>query len=159
MIIHHCIVIPSGSKWLDVFGASMKICVHYFTFLVGFGYAFSKQKTIGAGIQKALKLLVQFWLLLFLIFIPLYLVGGKITLYQLATNMFGLESDLHWFSWYLYFYIYAMIIMPFAAKMIDKYGWKALAALIVGATCLKLVFISYRIGVTTFGLKQSLIVN
>ena len=51
--------------------------------------------------------------------------------------MFGLESDLHWFSWYLYFYIYAMIIMPFAAKMIDKYGWKALAVLIVGSYLLE----------------------
>lgn len=32
MIIHHCIAIPSGSEWVDMFGASMKICISYFTF-------------------------------------------------------------------------------------------------------------------------------
>jgi UDP-N-acetylglucosamine 2-epimerase (non-hydrolysing) len=47
MIIHHCIAIPTGSSLLDMFGAAMKICVSYFTFLVGFGYAFSKQIPVG----------------------------------------------------------------------------------------------------------------
>lgn len=131
MIIHHCISIPSGSTWVDMFGASMKICISYFTFLVGFGYAFSKQKTIVSGLHRAFKLLVQFWLLLFPIFVPLYLIGGgKISIYQLVTNMFGFESDLHYFSWYLYYYIYAMLVMPLAAIVIDKYGWKAVFGLV-----------------------------
>lgn len=131
MIIHHCINIPSGSMWIDIFGVSMKICISYFTFLVGFGYAFSKQKTIVGGLHRAFKLLVQFWLLLFFLFVPLYLMeGGKMTVYQLVTNMFGLESDLHYFSWYLYYYIYAMLVMPFVAKVIDKHGWKIVLFLV-----------------------------
>ena len=132
MIIHHCIAIPTGSTLLDMFGASMKICISYFTFLVGFGYAFSKQKTIVGGLYRAFKLLLQFWLLLIPVFIPLYVIdGGKLTAYQIITNLFGLESDLHYFSWYLYYYIYAMIVMPFASKIMDKWGWKALIGCIV----------------------------
>lgn len=131
MILHHCIVIPSGTNWVDLVGEAMKVCVSYFTFLVGFGYAFSKNKTLVGGLHRAFKLLVQFWLLLFPIFVPLYVIGGgELTLYQFLTEPFGLDSKWHWFSWYLYFYIYAMLLMPFAAKAIDRFGWKAMAAII-----------------------------
>lgn len=103
-----------------------------FHLLIGFGYAFSKQKTVAGGLHRAFKLLVQFWLLLFPLFVPLFLIGGgKLSAYQIITNAFGLESDLHHFSWYLYYYIYAMVIMPFAAKVIDHYGWKAAIGLVV----------------------------
>lgn len=132
MIIHHCISIPSINTWIDMFGAAMKICISYFTFLVGFGYAFSKQKTVAEGLHRSFNLLVQFWLLLFLVFIPLYLIDfdGEISFYQVLVNMFGLESDLHHFSWYLYYYIYAMLVMPYASIIIDRYGWKAVLGLI-----------------------------
>lgn len=133
MIIHHCITSNlTGVALVDAFGASMKVCVSYFAFLVGFGYAFSKQQTATAGLRRALKLLVQFWLLLFVVFIPLHLYeGGNITTYMILTNMFGLESDLHHFSWFLYFYIYAMVLMPLISRVINKYGIKALVSCIV----------------------------
>lgn len=132
MIIHHCIEIPSTNTWIEMFGSAMKICTSYFTFLVGFGYAFSKQKTVVGGVYRSFNLLVQFWFLLFSVFIPLYVIdfGRGVSFYQVLVNMFGFESDLHYFSWYLYFYIYAMLVMPFASNTIDKYGWKAVLGLI-----------------------------
>lgn len=132
MIIHHCIEIPSTNTWVEMFGTAMKICISYFTFLVGFGYAFSKQKTLVCGLHRSLNLLMQFWLLLFSVFIPLYVIdfGKEVSFHQVLVNMFGLESDLHYFSWYLYFYIYAMLVMPFASNIIDKYGCKAVLGLI-----------------------------
>lgn len=34
--------------------------------------------------------------------------------------MLGLSSTLCWVSWFVYFYIWAMIIMPFAGRLIDR---------------------------------------
>lgn len=34
--------------------------------------------------------------------------------------MFGINSSLNWFSWFVTFYIYAMVVMPFISRFIDK---------------------------------------
>ena len=44
--------------------------------------------------------------------------------------MFGIEETLTWVSWFVYLYIWAMIVMPFFGRLIDRkpYFWTAALA-------------------------------
>lgn len=99
-----------------------KICVPLFTFLVGYGYNFAKQKNLKHGVKRIWHLLSYFWLILLGIFLPIGIVCGHYhpSIPSLLTEMFGLESHLNWYSWYVYFYIFAMILMPVFSRIIDR---------------------------------------
>ena len=47
--------------------------------------------------------------------------GGKL----LLLNMFGIDEALIWVSWFVFLYIWAMIVMPFFGRLIDRkpYLW------------------------------------
>lgn len=104
-------------------GIGFKICVSLFTFLVGYGYCFAKQKNLTHAIKRSWHLLSHFWLILFGIFLPIAIVKGgyQVTIPGILEEMFGLESQLNWYSWYIYFYIYAMIAMPLFSRLIDRF--------------------------------------
>ncbi len=101
-----------------------KICVPMFTFLVGYGYAFAKEKNIIHGLKRIWHLLCYFWLILLGIFLPTAILAGGYhpSISNVLENMFGLESNLNWYSWYVYFYIFAMLIMIPASRIIKKFG-------------------------------------
>lgn len=44
---------------------------------------------------------------------------------MLYLNMFGLDESLIWVSWFVFLYIWAMIVMPFMGRLIDRrpYLW------------------------------------
>lgn len=111
-----------------------KICVPIFTFLVGYGYAFAKAKNLRHAVKRSWHLLSHFWLILFGIFVPVAILQGgwNPNLPELFYNMFGLESELNWYSWYIYFYIYAMVIMIPISRIIVKYKiWACLALILI----------------------------
>lgn len=115
MIAHHFIVIPfSDLPYLvTLFGYACKICVAIYAVLSGYGYYFTKEKTIRYGLKKIWGLLKIYWISLFTLFIPAALQGGwKITPWKLVVQMFGLSPNLNWFAWYVYFYIFCMLLMP-----------------------------------------------
>lgn len=111
MIILHNNVLPE-----------FKICVPIFTFLVGYGYHFAKQKNVRHGLKRIWHLLSYFWLILLGVFLPIAIWKGNYnaSIYGVFLEMFGLESYLNWFSWYIYFYIFAMFIMIPTSRIIDK---------------------------------------
>lgn len=126
MIILHC---ASPGNWdmplrefcntvLVHFMGTFKLCVGIFTFMVGYGYAFSKTKDLKYSLVHVRKLLIPFWVILFIFTLPVCYsqIGGKI----LLLNMVGVNSQLNWFSWFVAFYIYAMIVMPFVGRLIDR---------------------------------------
>lgn len=127
MIILHC---ASPGNWdiplrefentgLVHFMGTFKLCVGIFTFMVGYGYAFSKTKDLKYSLVHIRKLLIPFWVILFIFTLPVcynQIGGGKI----LLLNMVGVNSQLNWFSWFVAFYIYAMIVMPFVGRLIDR---------------------------------------
>lgn len=106
---------------------SFKICVALFTFMVGYGYAFSKTKDLKYGLSHIKRLLIPYWTILFLFSLPFCMdivvdSGLKTFLY----NLFGI-SDTRWdrvvylkFSWFVYFYIYTMFVLPFVSRLVDK---------------------------------------
>lgn len=115
-----------------------KICVPIFTFLVGYGYAFAKEKNLRHGLKRSWHLLSHFWLILLGLFLPVAIWKGgyEPTIGNVLLNMFGLESNLNWYSWYIYFYIFAMLVMIPASRLIPQFKLPALGALILLSLCL-----------------------
>ncbi len=129
----------------DVPVPGFKICVSIFTFLVGYGYYYAKEKNLKHGLKRSWHLLSHFWLILLGLFLPVAILGGeyKPTLYNVFTNMFGLESNLNWFSWYIYFYLYSMVAMIPLSRVVNRYGiWAVLG---LWALCYGIVFLLHQI--------------
>lgn len=104
---------------------SFKICVGMFTFMVGYGYAFSKTKDWKYSIQHIKKLLTPYWTILFLFSFPVclnyVLENDLITfIYSLFGITDGMDAIYLNYSWFVYFFIFAMIVMPFISRFIDK---------------------------------------
>ncbi len=137
MIILHCgepenyqIDVPSlHSQWLVHFMESFKICVGIFTFMVGYGYAFARKKDWHYSFQHIKKLLIPFWVILFVFTLPFCF--REVTLSQWLLNMFGVNSHFNWFSWFVAFFIYAMIVLPFMSRLIDRWPLIAPGGLVI----------------------------
>lgn len=102
-------------SWMGV----LKICVGIYTFMVGYGYAFAKRKDFSYSCHHAKNLLIIFWTILLGFALPVgynQLSGGE----DLLLNMFAIKSNLCWVSWFVHFYLWAMIVMPFIGRLIDK---------------------------------------
>lgn len=113
-------------------GGAFKICVPIFTFLVGYGYSFAKRKDWRHAVKRSWHLLSHFWLILLGIFLPVEIWNGyEPTLGNVLSNMFGLDSNLNWYSWYIYFYLYAMVAMIGCSRLIDRLGLKMMTGLII----------------------------
>lgn len=140
MIVLHCFC---GSDWYDTelpmnqneglldFMESLKICVGIFTFMVGYGYAFSKNKDISYSLHHIKALLIPYWIVLFGLTVPFCL--DYIESKSLLLNVFGIMGNLSWVNWFIYFYIWSMVIMPFVGRLIDTkpYVFGALAIVCV----------------------------
>ncbi len=99
----------------------LKLCVGIFTFMVGYGYAFAKEKDWRYSLQHIKKLLIPFWTILFVFTFPvMYAQGNLGGSKMILLNMFGINSEYNWYSWFVTFYIYCMIIMPLISRIIDK---------------------------------------
>jgi hypothetical protein len=99
----------------------LKLCVGIFTFMVGYGYAFAKNKDWRYSLHHIKKLLIPFWTILFVFILPvLYIQGNLGGAKMILLNMFGINSVYNFFSWFVAFYIYCMIVMPFISRIIDK---------------------------------------
>ena len=115
MLAHHFIVFPFCNlpHVVILFGQACKICVAIYAVLSGYGYFFTKEKTIKYGLKKIWGLLQIYWISLFTLFIPAAMTGGwKITPWKLIVQMFGLLPNLNWFAWYVFFYIFCVLVMP-----------------------------------------------
>ena len=89
MVAHHCLI---GEFYLKpdpflstLFGHKLvsltKMCVGLFTFFVGYGYFFSSQNKVSYTIQHITKLLKNYWIVLFLIAIPLSVINKVVNVF------------------------------------------------------------------------------
>jgi len=102
------------------FNGVFKICIGIYSFMVGFGYAFSKNKDWHYSIQHIKKLLVPFWVILFVFTLPLcYQEVIDRGIVSFIYELFGISSHFNWYSWFVYFFIFAMIVMPLVSRFID----------------------------------------
>lgn len=120
MITHHfCSVdfFPHLNSYLIEFGIACKICVAIYAVLSGYGYFFTKEKTLKYSLKKIWGLLKVYWISLFTLFIPIALFKGwEITPWKLIIQLFGLIPNLNWYAWYVFFYIFCMLVMPVLCK-------------------------------------------
>lgn len=114
----------SHSSFLYKIMTAMQICVGMYVFMIGYGYAFAKNKNIEYSFKHTSRLLKIFWSILFLFVIP---VSFKYTASKNAgwffLNLFGIVEDLSWVSWFVALYIWSMILMPFLGRVLDRWRW------------------------------------
>lgn len=102
---------------------SFQICVGIFVFMIGYGYAFSKKKDFAYSAKHVKQLLTVFWTILFIFAVPAGLKALSAAddgASMLLLNMFGIDESLLWVSWFVFLYIWAMIVMPFFGRLIDR---------------------------------------
>ena len=98
-----------------------KICIGIFAFMVGYGYAFSRDKDWKYSVRHIKKLLIPFWTILFVFTWPIcFDEVAHDEIKTLIYNLFGISSYYNYFSWFVYFYIFAMIVMPFVSRFIAR---------------------------------------
>lgn len=128
MIIHHCGIPGYYDNSLPFFNdeftircfKTFKLCVGIFTFMVGYGYAFSKTKDLYYSWTHIKKLLIPFWTILIVFTFPVAFYFNEIgDPFFVLLNLFGINSRLNWFSWFVSFFLYAMLVMPFLSKFIN----------------------------------------
>lgn len=118
---HYLVEVDFSHAPLSHINDVFKICVGIFVFMVGYGYNFSKTKDWRYSLQHIEKLLIPFWIILFIFTIPFcykeFIASGWITMLY---NLVGIDSQFNYYSWFVYFFIYAMIVMPFLARFINR---------------------------------------
>lgn len=117
-------------------GTVIAFAVSLFSFLVGYGYAFAKERNIKHGFRRVKHLLTEYWVILLGICLPvaLFFYPFKISAANVLFGMFGLDPKLNFYSWYVYFYIFAMAIMPAVSRIIDRYSWRGALAIVLLCT-------------------------
>ena len=150
MIIHHTSIpelwAVEGTGVYNYFQNQVyvtKLCVWIFAFLVGYGFFYSANKTLKYSLKRILLLIIPFWTMMFLMFIPFSFytgginnameykeitspVGTEMILLEIVYNLFGISESLNWYSWFVCFYILEIISMPFLHRLFvrfPKYGW------------------------------------
>jgi len=118
-----------------------RICVGIFVFLIGYGYSFSKTKDFRYSVQHIKKLLIPYWIILFIFTFP---VCYKAVLNEdkliLLYNLVGIDSHYNWYSWFVYFFIFTMIEMPFLSRYIDKKPVSNSIIVVIGVTLLSILW-------------------
>ena len=133
MVIHHSFGFPE--YWIneiqypsfEIFGETSfywisiitKVCVTIFAFLTGYAYFYNQTPNLKYSLRKIAKFLKRYWLILFGVLIPIFYLcnfGQTLTTKQIFFSMFGLQTEIELFGWYVYFYIIVMLVLPIITK-------------------------------------------
>lgn len=129
MIAHHILIKEFYIKpdsMLYTFPAlrlqiGMKTCVGIFTFIIGYGFYFNKKYDIGYVYSHVKRLLLRYWFILLPTILIAYAGGGYYANNKvIIENFFGISHQYNLGNWYIYFYIYAILILPVIAKTFNK---------------------------------------
>ena len=152
MIVHHTFGFPDkileGISFVGIqieggeaevfIGQMCKICVSLFAFMSGYAFAIKKDWTWKYVIKKSLNLLILYWITL-IIFIVLGLTGGKnVTLNSLLSNIVTISSSVNYSSWYVSFYLLALVTMKIFFSKFQK-GFKSCLCFILTFWILSIV--------------------
>lgn len=93
-----------------------------FLFLTGYGvfHSYQKKDAYHHSLKKLGVFLINYWLILCLIFIPLQLLNSsfEFSLKGFALNLVGLRKDYIMFSWYVRLEIAIVIVFPLLKRLI-----------------------------------------
>lgn len=142
MIWHHALIPefyvspePFMRSWgMTHLSMGGKFCVGLFTFIMGYGYACSNNHSLSYSLKHIWRLLKQYWILCLLVFFPLGILfgGGKLTDWQtILYNLAGLKFQYNCASWFVLFYVYAMLAIIPLSRMADAKPYMTLLLSIV----------------------------
>ena len=84
----------------DITGV-FKLCVGIFTFMVGYGYAYSKNKDLKYSFLHIKRLLIPFWTIL-LMALPIIISKGDFNLKTFLLNLIGVNSVYNYFALFIF---------------------------------------------------------
>jgi hypothetical protein len=131
MFIHHFFTFPDwhidGISYPELnwfasqFQSPMKICVCVFSFLTGYSYYYTKQKTYRYSIKKLTDVWVSYLITFFVLLIPaIVLKVYDFSIKNFILELFALRTPTMRFCWYVVYYITAMLILPLYYKYSEK---------------------------------------
>lgn len=122
---------------MNVIFTGWNLGVTLFTFLVGYGYKFCKINKFIYACRRTWHLLTHYWVVLFGVCLPTAMFAGHYlpSPCTLALNMFGFSYELCMFTWYVYFYPCALLIMIPASMAIQRFGFKGWLMLCIITSC------------------------
>lgn len=147
MLAHHCFAFPAF--WLDdfrtspilhVISSNLKICVAMYAFITGYGFCAGRGGSYKAQIGKVLSFLGQYWLQLFLMFLPIASVSFSFSLRHILYNMVALHDNIVLFAWYVFFHCYVVLTFHFVRKLLNKGLIRDLITVLFGGYCVTAFF-------------------
>ena len=168
MILHHVLIKEFYVNPPEVLSSilsvrmqiCMKMCVGIYTFIIGYGFWFCSSYGVGYVLRHIGKLLRQYWIVLIFFMIPVSYWGGYIfNVKKFVLNLFGLEPQYCLGNWYVYFYMYALLILPMLKKWLEYQGLWRLIVAIVAFVSLRLVYSENRYMDNCFMYSQMLVVG
>ena len=122
----------TGKTLEEVIGKSADICVYLFAFISGYGLCRSyndkrPKELFFLTINKLIRFLLCYWLVILVIFLPFYAVyqGTNFQFIELVKTLFG-HHGFFSYGWYVYFYIFLLITLPFVSELLNKNKWLSL---------------------------------
>ncbi len=99
----------------------LKICVSVFAFLTGYTYYFREDKSLFNSLRKTLDIYINYVIVLSVfVIIGLCLGTYQLTVKGLALELLFIDKSNMEFCWYVAFYIMALFILPFYARLARK---------------------------------------
>lgn len=131
MFIHHFFCFPDRlvtnieyehiDTFASIFHDPTNICVCIFAFLTGYFYYFNKNKTIRYSIKKSTDIYINYLFVFGLMLLLDYFLGCyKPTGKSLLLELLIIDKPNMEFCWYVLFYIMAIFILPFFARIAEK---------------------------------------
>ncbi|MCR4801375.1 MAG: acyltransferase [Lachnospiraceae bacterium] len=131
MLMHHFFTFPEWREQYVTYGKleafflatrePFRLCVPIFAILTGYIYGIGKELRIKDVLSKIVKFLQSYWLIyIILVIVSVVVCGAKVDMYYFVTGLFGLTAKWACFCWYVYFYIFMMIMMPWIVKLLRR---------------------------------------
>ena len=132
MFIHHFFTIPDyyidsiSYPYLEGFAKffiePFRICVPVFAFLTGYFYVFAKKKNLKYSLRKGTDVWLTYLCYFLLLLIPAILLGcWDASVKNFILEAFAIYKSTMYFCWYVYFYFFAILLLPLYHLGAKKY--------------------------------------
>ena len=117
---------PNGSNLDSYIGHAAGICVAIFAFLNGYGLTASlESKTSKLTkflylLKKGLVFLLEYWFIVFTLFLPFFLASGNTMDVSLFFRTLIGYNGIHGFAWYVWFFLIVLVLSPFLPYLFPK---------------------------------------
>ncbi len=116
----------NGSNLDSYIGYAASICVAIFAFLNGYGLTASlESKTSPLAkfrypLKKGLVFLLEYWFIVFTLFLPFYLASGNTMDVSLFFRTLIGYGGIHGFAWYVWFFLIVLALSPFLPYLFPR---------------------------------------